>query len=85
MQIELRARFDEEANINYAEELQAEGVKLIFGVPGLKVHSKICVIEMEEGDLIKRQGFISTGNYNESSAQIYTDYTLFTAHEAILK
>ena len=85
MQIELRARFDEEANINYAEELQAEGVKLIFGVPGLKVHSKICVIEREEGDLIKRYGFISTGNFNESTAKIYTDYTLFTANEAILK
>lgn len=85
MQIELRARFDEQANINYAEELQAEGVKLVFGVPGLKVHSKICVIEREEGDSIKRYGFISTGNFNESTAKIYTDYTLFTANEAILK
>lgn len=85
MQIELRARFDEQANIGYAEQLQAEGVQLIFGVPGLKVHSKICVIEREEGDKIKRYGFISTGNFNESTARIYTDYTLFTAHEAILK
>ena len=85
MQIELRARFDEQANIGYAEQLQAEGVKLIFGVPGLKVHSKICVIEREEGDKIKRYGFISTGNFNESTARIYTDYTLFTAHEPILK
>ena len=85
MQIELRARFDEQANIEYAEQLQAEGVKLIFGVPGLKVHSKICVIEREEGDKIKRYGFISTGNFNESTARIYTDYTLFTAHEPILK
>ncbi|MGB5608200.1 polyphosphate kinase 1 [Eudoraea sp.] len=85
MQIELRARFDEQANIKYAEELQAEGVKLIFGVPGLKVHSKICVIEREEDDLIKRYGFISTGNFNESTAKIYTDYTLFTANAAILK
>ncbi len=85
MQIELRARFDEQANIGYAEQLQAEGVKLIFGVPGLKVHSKICVIEREEGNKIKRYGFISTGNFNESTARIYTDYTLFTAHEPILK
>jgi polyphosphate kinase len=85
MQIELRARFDEQANIHYAEQLQAEGVKLIFGVPGLKVHSKICVIEREEGDKMKRYGFISTGNFNESTARIYTDYTLFTAHESILK
>ncbi len=85
MQIELRARFDEQANIEYAERLQAEGVKLIFGVPGLKVHSKICVVEREEEEGIKRYGFISTGNFNESTARIYTDYTLFTANEAIMK
>ncbi|SDN02691.1 polyphosphate kinase 1 [Kriegella aquimaris] len=85
VQIELQARFDEQANIEYAEQLQAEGVKLIFGVPGLKVHSKICVIEREEHDQIKRYGFVSTGNFNESTARIYTDYTLFTAHDEILK
>lgn len=85
VQIELQARFDERANIEYAEQLQAEGVKLIFGVPGLKVHSKICVIEREEGDGLKRYGFISTGNFNEATARVYTDYTLFTAHEPILK
>lgn len=85
VQIELQARFDEQANIEYAEQLQAEGVKLIFGVPGLKVHSKICLIEREEAGQIKRYGFISTGNFNESTARIYTDYTLFTAHDPILK
>lgn len=85
VQIELQARFDEQANIEYAEQLQAEGIKLIFGVPGLKVHSKICVIEREESDQIKRYGFISTGNFNESTARIYTDYTLFTANVPILK
>jgi polyphosphate kinase len=85
VQIELQARFDERANIEYAEQLQQEGVRLIFGVPGLKVHSKICVIEREEGGVLKRYGFISTGNFNENTARIYTDYTLFTAHEAILK
>ena len=85
VQIELQARFDEQANIEYAEQLQAEGVKLIFGVPGLKVHSKICLIEREEGHEIKRYGFISTGNFNESTARIYTDYTLFTAYDPILK
>lgn len=85
VQIELQARFDERANIEYAEQLQAEGVKLIFGVPGLKVHSKICVIEREEAEGLKRYGFISTGNFNESTARVYTDYTLFTANEPILK
>ncbi|MDM9632453.1 polyphosphate kinase 1 [Robiginitalea aurantiaca] len=85
VQIELQARFDERANIEYAEQLQEEGIRLIFGVPGLKVHSKICVIEREEGGTLRRYGFISTGNFNENTARIYTDYTLFTAHEPILK
>lgn len=85
VQIELQARFDEQANIKYANQLQAEGIKLIFGVPGLKVHSKICLVEREEAEGLKRYGFISTGNFNESTAKIYTDYTLFTAHEGILK
>ena len=85
VQIESQARFDEESNIRYAEQLKAEGVKLIFGVRGLKVHSKICVIEREEGKGIKRYGFISTGNFNESTAKVYTDYTLFTANQDILK
>ncbi len=83
--IELRARFDEEANIKYAEQMKKEGVNLIFGVPGLKVHSKMCVIEREEGKKIKRYGFVSTGNFNESTAKVYTDYTLFTAKQAVLK
>jgi polyphosphate kinase len=85
VQIELQARFDEHANIEYAEQLQAEGVKLIFGIRGLKVHSKICLIEREESGVLKRYGFVSTGNFNESTARIYTDYTLFTAHDPILK
>lgn len=85
VQIELRARFDEVANIRYAEQMQEEGVKLIFGVPGLKVHCKGCVIEREEDGKLKRYGFISTGNFNESTSRLYTDYTLFTAHTEILK
>ncbi|MBT8206214.1 MAG: polyphosphate kinase 1 [Eudoraea sp.] len=85
VQIELRARFDEQANIDYAEQLQAEGVHVIFGIPGLKVHSKVGVIERKEVDGVKRYGFVSTGNFNETTAKIYTDYTLFTAHQAILK
>ena len=83
--IELQARFDEQANIDYAEQMEVEGVHLIFGVQGLKVHSKICVIDRQEGKKIKRYGFISTGNFNESTAKIYTDYTLFTANQKILK
>ncbi|MFD2541261.1 polyphosphate kinase 1 [Lacinutrix gracilariae] len=83
--IEIRARFDEQANIDYAEQMEQEGVNLLFGVPGLKVHSKMCVIEREEKNKIVRYGFISTGNFNESTARIYTDYTLFTSNQKILK
>ncbi|MDP5081860.1 MAG: polyphosphate kinase 1, partial [Winogradskyella sp.] len=83
--IELRARFDEEANINYAEQMQDEGVNMLFGVTGLKVHCKICVIEREENNKIVRYGFISTGNFNESTAKVYTDFTLLTANSKILK
>ena len=85
VQIELQARFDEESNIRYAEILKNEGVHLIFGVPSLKVHSKICLIQRQEADKLMRYGFISTGNFNESTARIYTDYTLFTANQQLLK
>lgn len=86
VQIELQARFDEASNISYAEQMQEEGINLIFGVKGLKVHSKICVVErVEEDDEITRYGFVSTGNFSESSAKIYTDVTLFTSDNRILK
>ncbi len=85
VQIELQARFDEASNISYAEQMQTEGINLIFGIKGLKVHSKVCVIERIEQDSIKRYGFISTGNFNEQTAKIYTDVTLLTSHQQILK
>jgi polyphosphate kinase len=85
VQIELQARFDEASNISYAEQMQEEGINLIFGVKGLKVHSKICLVERLEDDEIKRYGFVSTGNFSESSAKIYTDVTLFTSDSKILK
>ncbi|KQB43494.1 Polyphosphate kinase [Flavobacterium daejeonense] len=85
VQIELQARFDEASNISYSEQMQQEGIELIFGIKGLKVHSKICVIERIENGKNKRYGFISTGNFNESTAKIYTDVTLFTSHQQILK
>ncbi|MFO8146655.1 MAG: polyphosphate kinase 1, partial [Gillisia sp.] len=85
VQIELRARFDEVANIRYAEQMQQEGVNLIFGVTGLKVHCKTCVIEREEKGKLIKYGFLSTGNLNESTSRIYTDYTLFTGNQELLK
>lgn len=85
VQIELQARFDEASNISYAEQMQTEGIQLIFGVKGLKVHSKICVIERKENENLKLYGFISTGNFNELTARFYTDVTLFTYNQKILK
>ncbi len=85
VQIELQARFDEASNISYAEQMQQEGIELIFGIKGLKVHSKICVIERLEENKLVRYGFISTGNFNESTAKVYTDVTLLTSHQQILK
>jgi polyphosphate kinase len=85
VQIELQARFDEVSNILYAQQMQEEGIQLIFGVKGLKVHSKLCVVERVENEVVKRYGFISTGNFNENSAKIYTDVTLFTSDNRILK
>ena len=83
--VELQARFDEENNINIADKLEKSGVQIIMGVRGLKVHSKICLVLRYEKDRIKKYGFVSTGNFNEYTAKIYTDYTLFTSNQKILK
>jgi polyphosphate kinase len=85
VQIELQARFDEASNMEYAQKLQDEGVKLIFGVKGLKVHSKVCLVERLEDKKLKLYGFISTGNFNNTTAKVYTDYTLFTSNQDVLK
>ena len=84
VQIELQARFDEKANIKYAKLLEEQGVKLIFGIQNLKVHAKICIIERKTPNGLEKYGFISTGNFNESTAKIYTDFTLFTYNKKIL-
>ena len=85
VQIELQARFDEESNISYANRFKEAGIRLVFGIRGLKVHSKICVVTREtENKAVEYFGFISTGNFNESTARIYTDHTLFTTHKGIL-
>lgn len=84
--LELRARFDEAHNIKWSKQLQDEGVKVIFGVPGLKVHSKIGIVEREpQRGAATKYAFISTGNFHEGTARLYTDFTLFTANEAIVK
>ena len=83
--MELRARFDEENNINWAEFLQDAGCKVIYGMEGYKVHSKICLIMKQENDGIKYFTQIGTGNYNASTSSLYTDISLITSNEGIGK
>ena len=80
--IELLARFDEASNINWSKKMQDAGIKVIFGVEGLKVHSKITHIEMKSGPDI---AYISTGNFHEGNAKMYTDCMLMTAYPKIVK
>ena len=81
--VELQARFDEEANILWGNKLLDEGVKVIYGVPGLKVHSKLCLITRVKNDVSQRYAAIGTGNFNEDTARIYTDHLLFTTSKKI--
>lgn len=82
--LELRARFDEANNVKWSKRLQDAGVNVIFGVPGLKVHSKIGFIERKaKGGLASQYAFISTGNFHSGTAKVYTDYTLFTSNSEI--
>ena len=81
--VELQARFDEEANINWGNKLLDEGVKVIYGVPGLKVHSKLCLITRVKNDITERYAAVGTGNFNEDTARIYTDHLLFTTNKKI--
>jgi polyphosphate kinase len=81
--VELQARFDEEANILWGNKLMEEGVKVIYGVPGLKVHSKLCLITRAKNDITQRYAAIGTGNFNEDTAKIYTDHLLLTTNKKI--
>ncbi|MEO5675786.1 MAG: polyphosphate kinase 1 [Chitinophagales bacterium] len=81
--MELQARFDEEHNIYWSDRLREEGAHVIFGIQGLKVHSKVCLITRKEKGKMKQYANVSTGNYNESSAKIYADHSLFTSDERI--
>ncbi len=81
--VELRARFDEAANIDWANILTNAGVKVVFGVPSLKIHSKLCLITRHENGEAVRYAHIGTGNFNEKTAKIYTDFSLLTRHPDI--
>ncbi|RPD38217.1 polyphosphate kinase 1 [Chitinophaga barathri] len=82
--LELRARFDEEANLQWKERLEEDGVKVILGVPGMKVHAKLCVIKKRTGNTTTQFGFVSTGNMNERTAKVYGDHCLLTSNRNIM-
>jgi polyphosphate kinase len=83
--IELRARFDEQANLDWAELLSNSGVNVSFGISNLKVHAKICLISRIENSKLVRYAHIGTGNFHEKNAKIYTDFSLFTCQNEITK
>ncbi|HEY3291139.1 MAG TPA: polyphosphate kinase 1, partial [Anaerolineae bacterium] len=81
--VELKARFDEENNIQWARALEDEGVHVVYGLPGLKVHCKVALVVRKEGDRIRRYVHLSTGNYNATTARIYTDIGMLTCRDDI--
>ena len=81
--IELRARFDEENNLYWSRRLQDEGVKVVFGVPEMKVHCKLCLITRKRKGDTQQYAVLSTGNFHEKTARIYSDVALFTANKAL--
>ena len=82
--LELRARFDEEANMRWKAQLEEEGVKVVLGIPNMKVHAKICVIKKREFNKTIQYGFVSTGNLNENTSMYYGDHILLTTDRAII-
>lgn len=83
--IEIKARFDEEANLKWGERLEREGINVEYSFPGLKVHSKLALIRRVHNNIAKMYAYISTGNFHEETAKLYSDLGLFTAHDKIVQ
>lgn len=81
--MELKARFDEEANIEWSKRMTDAGIRVLLGIPTLKIHSKLCVVTREEKGELVHYAHIGTGNFNEKTAKIYTDFSLFTRNQEI--
>lgn len=81
--VELRARFDEEANIEWSKRMTDAGIRVVLGVPTLKIHSKLCLVTREERGALINYAHFGTGNFNEKTAKIYTDYSLFTRNQEL--
>ena len=82
--VEVKARFDEESNFYWAEELQKAGARIFYSFPGLKVHAKLCLVSRREREMPVGYGYLATGNFNEKAAKQYTDFGMFTADPRII-
>lgn len=82
--LELRARFDEEQNLDWKERFEMEGVRVLVGIPNKKVHAKLCIIKKRVNNKTIQYGFVSTGNINEKTAKLYGDYCLMTCNKSVM-
>lgn len=83
--VELKARFDEENNLDWAEKMKAVGIRIKYSIPKLKVHAKAALIKLKKGNKIQKIALLGTGNFNESTAKVYTDHFLFTSEKKVCR